>query len=386
MISLLLSTILVISDPHLLAPELHDNGLAYTQYLATTAGRDLENTDKLWDAFLQKVLQERPSLVLITGDLTNQGERESHLMLAKSLALLRQRGIQTLVIPGNHDINNPWARSFRADKQIKNASVSPNEFAQIYKDFGYGKALDRDSGSLSYLYELNSHQWILMLDSARYDLNEIMNYPEVSGGFSAKTLDWIRACGKRAQEAGAQLIAAQHHSLVDHSSVITDGYTVDDSQELLRVFQEADISLVLSGHIHIQDISSGGTGRKTVYDIASNALSVYPNQYGKIKWDPISGSIQYASKKIAAQGSPLDEHSRAVFRAGVTALFPESAKDLLMTLNENYFAGREDLNAALVQDPAYKRLLLFGGFLSRYVESMTRDFDTLDDNYLDLRP
>ena len=56
---------------------------------------------------------------------------------------MEKDGIQVVVIPGNHDINNRNAASFDGRSRQMAEAVSANEFAEIYNDFGYDEALSR---------------------------------------------------------------------------------------------------------------------------------------------------------------------------------------------------------------------------------------------------
>ena len=70
------------------------------------------------------IASKKPQFVLISGDLTKDGEGlSSHELLQKRLYDLKAQGIQTYVVPGNHDINNSHARSFHGatTKQVKSA-------------------------------------------------------------------------------------------------------------------------------------------------------------------------------------------------------------------------------------------------------------------------
>ena len=58
--------------------------------------------------------------------------------------------------------------------------------------------------------------WLLMLDSAKYKRNKVLNAPEMGGEISAKTFDWIKECANLAKENNAELIAVMHHSLMNH--------------------------------------------------------------------------------------------------------------------------------------------------------------------------
>ena len=74
-----------------------------------------------------------------------------------------------------------------------------------------------------------------------------------------------------------------HHNLLNHSDVIQEGFTVNDNKEVIDVFQNSKLDLVLSGHIHIQDIASYKKDTDTMYDIATGSLAVNPHQYGVLE-------------------------------------------------------------------------------------------------------
>ena len=73
-------TIFVFADTHVMAPSLLDsptnhqwkNDLANSKTM-------LELGPKMFDLLVEKTLTEKPDMVLIAGDLTKDGEVESHL-------------------------------------------------------------------------------------------------------------------------------------------------------------------------------------------------------------------------------------------------------------------------------------------------------------------
>ena len=73
-------------------------------------GRVLLYSWEILDAFIEDMKEKDPDLLLLSGDLTLNGEKASHEELAALLEELDEEGITTLVIPGNHDINNPYAK------------------------------------------------------------------------------------------------------------------------------------------------------------------------------------------------------------------------------------------------------------------------------------
>ncbi len=104
--------IAIISDTHVMAPQLLvSDGTAIEEYL-TRDRKMLRESAEILDTLVASILELKPDMVLVTGDLTKDGERTSHHLVAGQLQRLVDSGIQVLVVPGNHDINNPDAKVY----------------------------------------------------------------------------------------------------------------------------------------------------------------------------------------------------------------------------------------------------------------------------------
>ncbi len=292
---------IVATDIHYLADSLYDDGAAIKKYFSNSDGRQSEYSEELVEAFKYSVIEKQPEVLIISGDLTNNGEKASHEEMANKLSEIENSGTEVLVIPGNHDINNPWARGFVGDKQVITETVTEEDFATIYADFGYSEAISRDEESLSYLAKANEEVWVLMLDTAKYDSNTYS--PMTSGRLSSGTLDWIKNCAKLAKESNVQIVTAMHHNLYNHSDLLNSGFTIDNNIEVFNAFVEAGLNFVLTGHIHIQDIKV--SQEKEVYDIVTSALIVYPHQYGEITYNKDNGFV-YTTEKTDVEGWARD--------------------------------------------------------------------------------
>lgn len=103
----------VVSDVHLMSPLLLEKGgAAFDSYIADDR-KLLAESQELLDTVAGGLAAFRPQVVLITGDLTKDGERVSHELLVKRyLKPLKAQGVRVLVIPGNHDVNNPHAKMY----------------------------------------------------------------------------------------------------------------------------------------------------------------------------------------------------------------------------------------------------------------------------------
>ena len=52
-------------------------------------------------------------------------------------------------------------------------------------------------------------------------------------------------CSKMAKVNNAEIIAVMHHSLVDHSKLINQDYTIQNSEEIVKLFADCDIRVCL---------------------------------------------------------------------------------------------------------------------------------------------
>lgn len=282
-------TFFITSDLHHFSKKLYDNGKAFKEFLATGDGKLLQYSDELLDALTGEVRLKKPDFLIVTGDLTCNGERESHLELVEKLKAIEDLGTSVFVVPGNHDIENPWAKRYIGDKTSNTDSISSDEYLRLYDAFGYDEAVSRDPDSLSYLAMPAEDVWLLMLNSSDYNNNYKNRYPEQGGCLSPQTLQWMEECAELARENKARLIAVMHHNLIDHSKILNSNYTVDSCNELFKVFDNCGIEIVLTGHIHLQDIKTKQYDGKTLFDVATSSLTVYPHQYGVMSFKPGTG-------------------------------------------------------------------------------------------------
>ncbi|MDR0388529.1 MAG: metallophosphoesterase, partial [Spirochaetaceae bacterium] len=299
-------SIFITNDVHFLAPSLHDNGPRYRAIISGHDGKNTEAQPALLGALHRAVETEKPDILLLNGDLTFNGERESHESLARYLGELEKTGTSVFVLPGNHDISNPFARSFFNNEARVVPSIRPREFASIYRDFGFAEALSRDRASLSYTAEPLPGLRLLMLDSCKYKNNTARGFPEAGGAFSQATRRWIRGEVKKARQDGALLLVSLHHSIMDHHPMVHDGFTIDDAESFQDLLVEEGVQFVLSGHIHAQEISVRQKEAGTVYDIATSALSVYPHQIASLVISP-GGALARPLPATLLSDTPLPD-------------------------------------------------------------------------------
>lgn len=270
-------SIWIASDLHYLDASLETDTGAYQTKNLTSDGRIQENDEMYLSIFLNEIQKKKPKVLILSGDLTFNGEKVSHLSLQKKLKQIEET-TQVLVIPGNHDLLNPHAYDYSTPDQIKEVeSITYEEFRTIYHDFGYAQAKECDSSSLSYVYEATPKVWMLMLDSSRSYRNDgVFMYNE--GDFKKQTLSWIESILQKAKEQNAMVIPVSHHNLNCHNPMFSTGYQIINEYALKLLYEKYGVPVHFSGHMHIQHIEKS----PVVYDICTSSLLDYGNRYGKI--------------------------------------------------------------------------------------------------------
>ncbi|MFC6651346.1 metallophosphoesterase [Paenibacillus rhizoplanae] len=392
----------VATDTHYLDKALEDGGQAFQTYVTGGDGKMLPYSDELTEALVRDVEQNKPAFLILSGDLTNNGEAGSHKELAAKLHRMEAAGTRVYVTPGNHDINNPWARSFDGDKQVVAKHINVEDFLRIYDDFGYNEAVSRDKDSLSYVVKAAPGLWLLMLDSAQYAHNEEYNFPQTDGRLLPSTLAWIDDNMKLAAQEHASVITVMHHNLLSHTSMAVSGFKLNNGQETMKAFRKNGLNLVLSGHIHMQDIRRDPPAASIdpalpVYDIATSAFAVNPHQYGRMTFDPASRAVTYHTAQVDVDGWAKAKHKTDPhllnFKAYAEQIFAENSYDKAMNklkessfteaqkqsmaevmskLNVKYFAGNAaDSLEEIRSMPGFKLWeSMEGGFMSGYIRSM----------------
>lgn len=241
----------VISDTHLIADSLHDQGQAFSQMQKTSQGKDLYYQETALSAFVRMAQKKKPAAIIVTGDVTFNGERVSAEKFAEIFKPLKET--QLLVLPGNHDIYDGWAREFRGKKQYYAGQISPRMWRNIFKT-SYKNAVSVDDKSLAYSVQLNPNYLLILADSNDYGKEEATTAPATAGFLGREQRRWIKAQLQYASENNLQVIFCMHHNLYAHNPAVNKGYVVDDYRELRKLLAQYNVKLVFSGHIHAQNI------------------------------------------------------------------------------------------------------------------------------------
>lgn len=296
--------IAVASDIHVMAPSLlpeeAKSQSAWTNYYSSQR-KMLEQSTDLFDQFKTTMLEKKPDLLLITGDLTKDGELASHDYVKAGLTTLTNAGIKVLVIPGNHDFGEEGNHTqFLADGTTADAPIlTESDFAAYYADFGYTDSTKDPNGSLSYVAEPVKGLVILAIDSH-------------TAAIPSTSLAWLCNQAKAAHAAGKQVIAMMHHPLFPHIqnlNLFIHTYMVGDYKTVRNSLIEAGVNVILTGHFHSSDIAKDWNNdpSKSIYDINTGSLISYPCDYRMLTLSKDRHQLSVTTSTLTPTGMTAEE-------------------------------------------------------------------------------
>lgn len=331
----------IISDPQIVAAsEVGDDDHCSFQDFNAVGQKMLFISEAILKTAVDRLIEQKVDAVLLPGDLTENGSKAGHEMVASQCARLKAAGIAVYAMCGNHDINKSPKKYMTIEQanaqgltiyetfpdgscSVRVPGVSPEEFMQIYHDYGFDNpvALDKlespvrvkilkkgetteyeydEVGTMSYVQDLPGSDFrLISLDASNYyeDENEntyYMSYygesreTEIKGtGYSVMTerlLTWTEDQLIAAEAAGKKPLVMAHYpinnQMGDVIGMITDGVDnrMNMAGELLSLFAEYNVRYVFTGHLHTQHEATyvSDLYETTVTDVETGCLSNYP--------------------------------------------------------------------------------------------------------------
>lgn len=328
--------VVVASDLHYFFKDYYKDCEWFEESMLYGDGKMVTYGDEIIDAFIQRMIEIKPHLVILTGDIAFNGEIGSHQELAKKLMKLKEHQIEVAVIPGNHDVDNIFVKGYGKDDYFDVESVDASQFRDIYKELGYQNPQHLDS--LSYRLDLNDKYTFLMMDSTAHELTG--SALDTGGYFTDSTKQWLEKQLIDMNKKNKIPLIAMHHNLVNHNELLGARYTIKDYQEIADLFKKYNVPFVLSGHIHCQNIKE----INGIYDIVTSSLLNAPLQYGVI--DLSANQMKYKNQSLTISKDSLEyfdlvssTHFAEDFEGIKDLKVRELMKDVIVKANRYYFTG-----------------------------------------------
>ena len=291
---------MVLSDTHVMSKQLIVNDGTAWQTALSKERKLLDYSQEIFDALIDTVLQRKPHLLLITGDLTKDAELLSHEHVVSGLETLRLAGIKVLVIPGNHDIGpSSNALVFDGDNSSKAEVIDADDFARMYAHYGYGENSVRESTTLTYACEPIKDLVLIGIDSGK------------NGALSETTLNWVCEQAQAAKEQGKQVIAMMHHALVPHfvgvEKVVNSAF-VKDYEQVRNRLADAGIRVVFTGHFHTSDIAKDYNAdlSEHIFDISTGSTISYPCDFRELVLNKEKSQLSITTGHVITLESDAD--------------------------------------------------------------------------------
>lgn len=289
------------------------------------------------DEFLKRFEESNSDILLIPGDISEDGFFEEHLAIAQKLRDFKARtGKRIFVIPGNHDIRTSKSKN-RLDLE---------DFLEIYAEIGYDEAIATHENSASFTAELDGDYRLIGIDACVYREDNAVVTDEL--------YSWIETQVNSAKADGKKLVAMVHHNVLEHFAIegVAMGLLcVEDHRVFSTKLADWGIKYVFTGHGHANDISTAVTADgNRIYDIETGSLITYPNAYRTVKFSDDGVEIKteyiksidvsllpdgYTKEQISFIENDFETYSLGCMRAGMrsfTTTIPELIEDISESL------------------------------------------------------
>ncbi len=305
-----------ISDIHYYSPQLGTEGRAY-EIRSGSDQKCLAESGAVVDAAFDLLKKSDIDALVISGDITNNGERCSHEeMRVKCDAFLKEKPLY--LITSTHDwCTNGNPRRFVGNEVFHDVpALDAAALDAFYADIGEDKvvsAYQNDHGFHSRCYQVSDALRLLAV-------NDDADGPGGSSGYSEAHLCWMEEQIRAAKTAGCNVIATEHHLLLHNvAALINKGQSIGDNFTVAARLADAGLRLMFVGHSHFQRTTEfvSPAGNK-ITQVNVGSLCGYPapinyvtveNGVAHLKVEFLQG-FTYNGKEYGADY--IKEHSAAV--------------------------------------------------------------------------
>lgn len=299
-------TLTVISDIHYYSKENGISGKAY-EFANSKSQKLLAQSSEVIDSAFEQILNDkRSNIVLISGDITNNGELNSHREIISKLNKLKSEGKKVYVITATHDFSsNGLSEAYQGDKKTTTPAAIRDILFDMYYEFGPDEALSIHKESMSYIVQL--------CDGYRlFALNDDSNGKGKSG-FSDECFEWIKSNAIKAREENQFIIAMTHHPLIAPSPIyelIGKDDMLGEYKKRIEELTDLGFQFIFTGHTHIHNISSYQSQKgNMLYDICCASPIGYPGVMRSIRFNPDDNTVNVSTDYI---NNPIEFNNKGI--------------------------------------------------------------------------
>ena len=260
----------LITDTHYYAESLCQPCPAYNDFMhyEQKCAAETASINRSVFEFLKNA--DESDIILIAGDLTFNGEKKSHEEFRELLYELKAAGKKIFVVTADHDYSDDLF-AFGENGRYVPEGINRKDIPEMYKDFGFGQALELDEEHLSYVAQLCDGVRLLALNS---DTKTNGKYT-----FEESQYEWIKKQAEKAKQDGQMLFAMNHYPILAGQPVLSlvAKTMVRDPYKFASFLADMGIHLIFTGHMHNQSINEITTEKgNKFYDVCSGAIIADP--------------------------------------------------------------------------------------------------------------
>lgn len=275
----------LLTDLHHYGEALGISGKAYEKINAREQ-KCLAETGAIIDAYFDKIIADKDiDIVLIAGDVTNNGALESHQDLLPRLKRLKAAGKKIYLITATHDYHVEGIGTGKAEKCVGDTMVPATytereQLIDMYHEFGMDEAISVEKESHSYCVKLQDGYRLLCLND---------DGDRTFCGYFQPQLDWIKQQIDDARQAGDYIFAMTHHPTLPPSPIyplVCPHDMLGDWDKTTTFLADEGIEVMFTGHTHMHNIAKKVTEKGNVYyDVNTSSLVGYPSNMRKVRID-----------------------------------------------------------------------------------------------------
>ncbi len=257
----------LITDTHFFKNSLGARGEEYDKFMRFEQKCFAETENINRSVFNWLKTADEADIVLIAGDLSFNGEKESHLGFIELLKELKASGKKIFVVTADHDFKDaPFA--FDETGRLTPEGTKRDELFDLYYDYGFGEAIAIDRKHLSYVAQLGEGVRLLALNND-YDGRE----------YDEEQFEWIKEQAQKAKDDGQIMFAMNHYPLLPGQPLfsVIPSAVQKNSSAVTTMLADLGVHLVFTGHMHNQSINFKVTpsGSK-FYDVCTGSIIADP--------------------------------------------------------------------------------------------------------------
>ena len=269
----------LVTDTHYFEESLGAEGKAFENYMRREQYFMKESGEIIKSVFDKIAEDKETDIVIIPGDLTKNGEKESHKSFIKQLYRLKENGKKIYVITAGHDYNE-HSFAFKNDERIEVGGTDFAELYDMYYDFGYSEALAFDKRTHSYIAEITDGVRMLGINCD--------SYQNPKGTMDDELISWAKIQLDKAKEDGCSVFAICHYPIIPSVPVfdLVGDAKIKNWRKVASFLADNGVEFIMTGHMHIQSINEfySENGNRLI-DVCTSCLVGSPAKYRKVTVD-----------------------------------------------------------------------------------------------------